>query len=166
MSEPIVPYDGPEKTRYLERMQVKFDLGMKSINFFMNYEGLAEKYGGTALYTPYGDLPPVMANGVVFPDQETHDRAWAAFYAELNAVEDEMEQGNMVTMEFGDSRYPNHPYVTEAAKIEHVLKFRKSFLDNGGVLSIHEEDLVSRGIIGKFNPPVRITDVDNYEPPV
>lgn len=154
----IVPNDGPEKARYLARMDVKFKNGLKNIKHSFNFEGIAETYGGVATYTDYGFGPPVLANGVTFPDQETHNRAWEGVYADLNKIEDEIESGNTVLFEFGDSHDPNQDYVTEQAKIEHSLQHRKT----GGPLSKHDAGLVEKGILGAFKPPVQIFDIDNY----
>lgn len=154
----IVASSGPEKERYLARMAIKFDNGLKNIKHSFNFEGIAKQYGGEPLYIEYFGMPPIMANGVKFPDQETHDRAWEGVYAELNKVEDEMDAGNCVTFEFGDHPDPNYDYVTEAAKIEHSLMHRK----RGGELSKHDAELVEKGILGRYNPPVRVLDVDNY----
>lgn len=156
----FVSSNGPEKAKYLARMEVKFQQGLQNVKHTFNFEGLAERFGGEALYIEYGGLPPLMANGVRFPDQETHDRAWESVYAELNAIEDEMESGNFMVLEFGDSHNPNEPYLTESAKIAHSMLHRKT----GGPLSIHDAELVEKGIIGQFRP-TRVTDVDNYTPP-
>ena len=154
----IVSSDGPEKARYLARMDVKFKNGLRNIHHTFNFEGLAKEFGGKALYTPIYGIPPIMANGVRFPDQETHDRAWESVYAGLNRIEDEMEAGNCVLMEFGDHPDPDYDYVTEQAKIEHALQHRKG----GGRLSKHDAGLVEKGILGVFTPPVQIFDIDNY----
>ena len=154
----IVSSDGPEKARYLARMDVKFKNGLKNIKHTFNFEGIAQKYGGEALFIDYGLGKPVMANGVKFPDQETHNRAWEGVYADLNRVEDEIESGNCVLMEFGDHPDPDYDYITEQAKIEHSLMHR----NGGGRLSKHDAGLVEKGILGAFTPPVQIFNIANY----
>lgn len=158
MNDNLRPSNGPQKQRYLQRMEVKFANGLKNIHHSFNFEGIAKQYGGEPLFIEVGGIPPFMANGVKFPDQETHDRAWEGVYEELNRIEDEIESGNFTVLEFGDSWDPNEPYLTESAKIAHAMQHRKT----GGPLSIHDAELVEKGIIGAFTPPVRIYDIDNY----
>jgi hypothetical protein len=157
----IVPSNGPEKTRYLERMSKKFDEGMKNIHHTFNFEAIAKEYGGTALYSEYMGMPAIMANGVEFPDQETHDRAWEGVFGTLNKMQDEIELGNAVLFEFGDSTDPNYDLKTEQGKINHALLHRK----RGGPLSIHDAELVEKGILGKYTGTgTRVDNVDNWDP--
>lgn len=160
-STTIVESSGPEKARYIERMSEKIKQGMRYANFFVNYEGLAEKYGGTPLYQEVAGLPPILANGVEFPDQETHNRAWESVYAEINRALDEVEAGNTKPLEFGDSTDPNYEYHTDEGKVKHVLHMR-SIAERTGqpeLKSRWEQEVLDRGLL-----PVKVDSIDNWNP--